>query len=214
MIQTHLKPAIGSVRLSKLTAQHLDSVYASVNHSPASIRKIHQVASGALKQAVRWKLVARNVAEEATPPSLGARNINPPEPHVLRQLLDALPVDFSHMLQLAATTGMRRGELCAIRWRDIDFDKCSLSISKSVIVVRGGTAEKPTKTGTTRVITLDPTTLRTLVAARRMASERALVVESRSNPMATYSRPMREIHARIDRIRLRGDSSGGRTGSH
>jgi integrase len=56
---------------------------------------------------------------------------------------------------LAALTGMRRGELCALRWTDVDFERGELDVSRSLVVVRGGVAEKGTKTHRFRIVALD-----------------------------------------------------------
>ena len=60
------------------------------------------------------------------------------------------------LLMLAALTGMRRGELCALRWTDVDLDRGQMEVSRSVVVVvPGGLAEKGTKTNRTRRVALD-----------------------------------------------------------
>jgi integrase len=59
------------------------------------------------------------------------------------------------LLMLAALTGMRRGELCALRWTDVDFERGELDVSRSVVVVPGGLAEKGTKTHRFRIVALD-----------------------------------------------------------
>lgn len=56
---------------------------------------------------------------------------------------------------LAALTGMRRGELCALRWTDVDLELGTLDVSRSVVVVVGGVAEKSTKTDRSRKVALD-----------------------------------------------------------
>lgn len=57
--------------------------------------------------------------------------------------------------RLAALTGMRRGELCALRWSDIDLEAGTMEVARSVVVVPGGLAEKTPKTGRTRSVALD-----------------------------------------------------------
>ena len=58
------------------------------------------------------------------------------------------------LLMLATITGMRRGELCALRWTDVDLDKREVEVSRSVVVVPGGLAEKSTKTNRSRWVAL------------------------------------------------------------
>jgi integrase len=59
------------------------------------------------------------------------------------------------LLMLAALTGMRRGELCALRWTDVDLERGELDVSRSVVVAVGGLAEKTTKTDRFRRVALD-----------------------------------------------------------
>jgi integrase len=59
------------------------------------------------------------------------------------------------MLMLVALTGLRRGELCALRWTDVHLDTGVLDVSRSVVVVPGGLAEKSTKTDRGRHVALD-----------------------------------------------------------
>jgi integrase len=59
------------------------------------------------------------------------------------------------LLMLAALTGMRRAELCALRWTDVDLERRELDVSRSIIVVAGGLAEKSTKTDRFRMVALD-----------------------------------------------------------
>jgi integrase len=56
---------------------------------------------------------------------------------------------------LAALTGMRRGELCALRWSDVDLERGELDVSRSVVIAVGGLAEKTTKTNRSRRVALD-----------------------------------------------------------
>ena len=67
---------------------------------------------------------------------------------------------------LAALTGMRRGELCALRWTDVDLERGELDVSRSVVVVPGGIAEKGTKTHRFRIVALDEVGIALLVHHR------------------------------------------------
>jgi integrase len=83
--------------------------------------------------------------------------------------------DLGCFLRLSATTGARRGELCGLRWRDVDFSAGSLTISTSIVEdSRGIAIVKDTKTHAARRIALDPVSLEALAAHRRRAESRAL----------------------------------------
>jgi integrase len=85
--------------------------------------------------------------------------VNAPSVEVVRKVIDAAgerDPRLAPLLVLAALTGMRRGELCALRWTDVDLKLGVIEVSRSVVVVPGGVAEKTTKTDNSREVALDP----------------------------------------------------------
>ncbi len=157
-----VKPELGNVRLSKLTARHLDALYASLTakgKKATTVRRVHALIGAALHQAERWDLVERNVSKRASPPPVRTVEVTAPSPEeVLAIIEQAEQVDpsLARMLLVAALTGARRGELCAIRWFDLDWETSTLTIARSVYeVVGGGWAEKSTKSHQARHIGLD-----------------------------------------------------------
>jgi integrase len=166
-------PAIGSIRLDKLRASDLDKLYASLTaegKSPATVRRIHALIGSALRQAERWDLVERNVARRASPPPLRQVQIETPSPDevlAIIQVAERINPDLARMLLIAAMTGCRRGELCALRWTDLDWDTHTLTVARSIYEqAGGGWAEKPTKTHQTRRIGLDDLAVETFQAQR------------------------------------------------
>jgi integrase len=172
-------PAIGKVRLSKLTAGHLDALYASQRErglAPATIRQIHAILRAALHQAVRWGLTARNVASLASAPSQPQREQRPPTAEVVATLIHAaeqLDGMFGLYVRVVAATGMRRGEACGLRWSDIDLDAGKLKVQRSHIAIRGSIGDQPTKTRSVRTVTLDAGTTAALTLAWRAARQLA-----------------------------------------
>lgn len=168
-------PAIGTVRLSKLTAGHLDALYSSLRErglAPATVRQIHAIMRAALHQAVRWGLTARNVASLASAPSQPQREQRPPTADVVATLIgaaEALDVMFGLYVRVVAATGMRRGEACGLRWSDVDLDVGKLTVQRSHIAIRGSVGDQPTKTRSVRTVTLDAGTTAALTAAWRAA---------------------------------------------
>jgi integrase len=89
---------------------------------------------------------------------------------------DAEDPDFGVFLRLAATTGARRGELCALRWRDVDLNEGTLTISRALVdCADGGYVEKDTKTHAARRIALDSSMVKSLRAHKQRQAERALM---------------------------------------
>jgi len=157
-----VKPELGGVMLSKLTAAHLDALYASLTASgnkPTTVRRVHALIGAALHQAERWDLVEKNVSKRASPPPVHQSPVTAPSPEevlaIIHQAEKADP-SLARMLVIAALTGARRGELCAIRWTDLDWTTSTLTIARSVYTVAGGGwGEKATKTHQERHVGLD-----------------------------------------------------------
>jgi integrase len=161
-IETTLRPELGRIKLAKLTAADLDRLYAKLTArglKATSVHRIHAVIGAALHQAERWDLVARNVAHRATPPPVHAAEIVAPSPDEVRRVIEAaesIEPALAVLLLLAALTGARRGELCALRWSDVEWQDGTLRIARSVYeTTGGGWAEKATKTHQSRRIELD-----------------------------------------------------------
>jgi integrase len=126
-VRTMLDPDLGKLPLRRVTTQRIDAYYASLARerglSPASIRHVHAVLRGALGQAMRWGWISSNAAASASPPKLRRREITPPPMHAARTLLetaDTYDVDFGAVLRVLVATGARRGEVCGLRWSDVD----------------------------------------------------------------------------------------------
>jgi integrase len=101
----------------------------------------------ALAQAVRSELIPRNVASLAPSPRVPVAEIAVPSAADLSALLDGLQ---GHPIwpvaQLAVGTGLRRGELCALRWRDLDLDAGAVSVTRSLEQTKAGLRIKEPKT--------------------------------------------------------------------
>ena len=147
-IDQHLKPALSAERLDRLTTKEFDDLYRMLARtlSPATILKTHLVARAALDRAVRWGWLSRNPASLAEPPTVHRPIVTPPSLDELARLVEAAerhdPL-FAVALRVAAATGARRGELCALRWRDIDLNAGMVTIERAVIVVDGECRSAP-----------------------------------------------------------------------
>ncbi len=128
LIARRIAPALGGLSVSKVTTARLDAFYQALSReadlSPASIRQIHSILRRGLRQAVRWEWIPANPAVNATLPRRQRTEIAPPSPSTTRALLQAANEHdqaFGTLLLLAASTGMRRGELCGLKWSDLDL---------------------------------------------------------------------------------------------
>jgi integrase len=155
LLNKHIIPALGHVQLQKLTPQHIQTFYTQkLNEglAPGSVKNLHKILRNALKNAVRWSLVTRNVCDQVSPPRETKRE---PQILTLEQAIRLLNVSRGHQLEaliaLALTTGMRHGELIALRWHDVSFHEESLHVRHSVSRIGGyGYIEGDPKTLTSK----------------------------------------------------------------
>jgi integrase len=175
IVEAVVRPELGRLRLTKLTAADLDRLYAKLTakgNKATTVRRVHALIGAALHQAERWSLVEHNVALRATPPPVHPAQVRAPTPHqvqaIVRKAEEVEPA-LAALILLAAATGARRGELCALRWSDVDWQDGTLTIARSVYETQGGGwAEKATKTHQERRIGLDDFAL-TLLDRHRAA---------------------------------------------
>ena len=183
-IDTAIAPALGAVPAAKLTASDLDRFYGQLlangagrfPYAPATVRRVHGIIRRALGQGVRWGWISHNPALDVSPPRVPARELSPPTPDELVCLFRmAQEVDpaLAAFILLAGSTGARRGELIALRWRDVDLDGELLTISRGIVEADGELIEKDTKTHQTRRVSLDPDTTAALVAHRSWSEANA-----------------------------------------
>lgn len=132
LLSLHVTPALGKWSLSKLTAQQVQALYAAKldkGLSPTTVHHVGTVLHGALAQAERLGLVARNVCDLVDVPRMADREMHVLTPEQVRTLLDTVQDDRLEALYvLAVTTGMRQGELLGLRWRDVDLGRGTLSV--------------------------------------------------------------------------------------
>jgi integrase len=124
---------------------------------------------------VRWHWVAVSPVEAAEPPPPPKPAPHPPSLSEAARILEEAwkDLDWGTLLWLAVTTGVRRGELCALRRSDVDLDNGVLHVDKSVHGSRFALAEKDTKTHQQRRIALDPETVAVVKDHLDRTSERA-----------------------------------------
>lgn len=159
LVEQRLKPAFGTTMLRRLRADDIDAFYRGLEReglSPASVRRIHAVLHRALEQAVRWDWVAVNAAARADAPKQRRSEVAPPSPEDLKRVLAVIEDPALEVfVRLAILTGARRGELCGLRWSDVDFDASTLFIQRAIAEGEDGRlVVKGTKTHASRRIAI------------------------------------------------------------
>jgi integrase len=137
MIEPHLIPALGRLKLKDLNPVHVRGLYREKldsGLSAATVRKIHSVLCKALKQAVMDGLIPRNVCEAVKPPKVERKEITPLDREQARTLLEAAASDrLEALFTLAVHTGMREGELLGLKWEDVDLERGVLRLRRALV---------------------------------------------------------------------------------
>jgi integrase len=189
LLDKHVVPAIGHRKLKKLTPLDLQGLYRDrldSGLSASTVHKIHAILHKALSQAVRWHMVPRNPTEAVKPPRPAPKEMRPLSPEEARRLLEAASGDRLEALYvLAVTTGMRQGELLALKWEDVGLEDRVLSVRRT-LTREGG-----------RVAFGEPKTKKSRRSIR-------LTPRATESLRAHLSRQMEEISALGDRYRDEG----------
>ncbi len=141
LCRLHLVPALGTTPLTRLTVQHLNTLYAAKladGLSPRTVRYIHATLHKALHDALAMSLVQRNVASLATPPRLRHSEMQTFTSEQARRFLDEVRGNrLEALYMLAITSGMRLGELLALRWTDMDLERGYLIVQRTLRYSKG-----------------------------------------------------------------------------
>ena len=204
----HVKRAIGTVQLTKLTTLQLQRVYNSLLDSRGkkgkglavkTVRHVHGLVHIALKTAVKWGLLKINPAQACDLPPVPLRESPAMDQHGTTKFMEACAGHWLRdLFATAFSTGARRGELLALTWPDIDLDTSIVTIRKSLEQTRHGLRVKETKSRKIRRLNLPETSLQLLrrlkdrqAEARRMfgAEYRADLDLVFCHPDGNYIRP-------------------------
>lgn len=198
----HIAPAVGRIRLSDLEVVDVQEMVDAVakTHSAQTAKHCRNILSSALRQAVRWQLVTVNVARAVDAPVVRRKMPKPLPTDQVQAFLDATADDPRHAFYvLAFTTGMRRGEMLALRWEDIDWKRRQVSVNATLRQVsRWRFRRDPTKTErSTRTVPLSDLAYDALKAHQKVAPSTLFVFarpDGRPWPPAEVTR---EFQARL-----------------
>ena len=172
ILNYHILPELGHIQLQKITAQQVQAFYAKKLEeklSPGYIYSMHALLHKAFSNAVRWRLISQNICEHVSPPKIIKQELRTLNTEQIQRLLEAAQGHgLEALVTLALTTGMRHGELTALRWHDIIFEDGSLSIHRTLNYIAGyGFIEGEPKTARgKRRIPLPPFVLELLLMHR------------------------------------------------
>jgi integrase len=177
IVDQNLIPALGAVRLNKLRPVQISTAYSQAlsngrrdgagGLSPRTVGHMHRVLKQALGQAVKWKELTHNPADAVDPPRVDWK---PMQTYDLPQTVEVIEAVRETPLLipavLAVLCGLRRGEICALRWRNVDLNAASISIVESLEQTKAGLRFKSPKSGKGRTVALSATVVDELRAHR------------------------------------------------
>jgi integrase len=186
IVNQNIKPALGAVILSKLKPAQISEAYTKAlaggrrddkegGLAPRTVGHMHRVLKQALSQAVRWELLNRNPAEAVDPPKIEWK---PVQTYDLPQTADVIDAFRGRTMfipvLLASLCGLRRGEICALRWKNVDLAGAQLSVVESLEQTKAGLRFKSPKSGKGRTVALPPTVVDELRSYRARRAQEAL----------------------------------------
>jgi len=189
IIRQHLIPHLGNITMTQLKPEHLQRYYSEMlrggrcndnsSLSAQTIRHHHTALHKALQTAVEWGLLSRNVADAVRPPRAERPEmLTWGEDDITRFLETAKSTPYYALFYTALFTGMRRSELLALRWQDIDFMQTQVYVSRSLHQLRDGSFvfRQPKTAKGRRTVTLPPSALLVLYEHKeKQKLERAML---------------------------------------
>jgi integrase len=178
----HIVPTLGGIRLQNLTGQHIQSLHAQMLEQGLSNRTVlncHKVLNRALVLAVESNLLTQNPAKSAKPPRPKTRSMEIWEADTFKAFaVAAKDSPFLPVYRLAVLTGMRRSELCGLKWDMVDLGAGSLRVSRTLQHIDGqGLVEgEPKNHSSRRTISLGSGALEVLRGVRVAQSEKRLSI--------------------------------------
>ena len=192
----HLIPTLGDTPLSNLRPEHFQQYYSdklSSGLSAQTVRHHHTCLHKALQTAMEWGLLARNPADAVTPPRAKVIEMKTwGEGDIATFLNAALDTPYFAILHTAIFTGMRRSELLALRWCDVNLALCQVYVTRSLHVLTGGKViiAQPKSAKAKRMIALSPLSVSVLSQQReKQVQDRAVLGAPLKDDDPVFSKP-------------------------
>jgi integrase len=186
----NIAPLLGAVLLAKLKPEQVSEAYAKAlatgrrkgggGLSPRTVRQMHAILKSALAQAVKWDLLLRNPAAAVRGPKVGRVAMQTYDLEQTAELIEAARGQRVFIpAMLAVLCGLRRGEIAALRWREVNLAAAQLAVVQSAEQTKAGVRYKEPKSGRGRTIALSATLVTELRAHRAGQAEELLRVGKR-----------------------------------
>lgn len=187
-VTQHIKPAIGTVTVQKLQTRHLQNLYNTKLEggradnkkgglSPRSVRYIHCVLKAALDQAVKEKIITINPADAVKLPKMEQEEVKALDTSEVTTFLhEAKKTKHYAAYYLTLATGVRRGELMALKWSNVDLQEGTISIKENLVRTKKGLIfQEPKTKNSKRTIGIDEDVVKELKSHK--AKQAAAILE-------------------------------------
>lgn len=133
LLEVHVVPTLGSIKLAKLRPAHIQSLLDGLAVGPRTKVHVYRALSESLRHALKLHLLSSNPAEGASPPRPARPSLTVPVAVDVNRLLRVASDGWLHTaLVLSASTGMRRGEVLALQWRSVDLDSRRANVEQAM----------------------------------------------------------------------------------
>jgi len=160
LVSKNLKPLLGAVLVTKLRPMQISEAYAKAlsggrRDTPSTVRYLHVILNASLRQAVRWQILARNPVDAVDPPKVERAAMTTYDLAQTADLIEATRgTRMAITVILAVLCGLRRGEIAALRWRNINLGAAQLAVTESAEQTKAGVRYKKPKNGKGRMVAL------------------------------------------------------------
>ena len=181
IIDNHLSPALGDITLQKLSPQDIQKYYTMLMRekglSPNTVRRHHDLLSSALRMAVRQDVLPRCPTDRVEPPRVIPFEAKFYGPEDLRRLcLLSEGTRLEVVVKLAAGLGLRREEICGLRWPNVDFTQRVVRIKEARTAAGGSIVQKTTKTrSSTRTLYLSDSLYQLLLREQQRQQQECIL---------------------------------------
>ncbi len=165
LVAKNLKPLLGAVLVTKLRPMQISEAYAKAlsggrrdrkgGLAPSTVRYLHVILKASLRQAVRWQMLPRNPVDAVDPPKVERAAMTTYDLAQTADLIEATRgTRMAITVILAVLCGLRRGEIAALRWRNINLGAAQLAVTESAEQTKAGVRYKKPKNGKGRTVAL------------------------------------------------------------
>ncbi|MBP7330897.1 MAG: site-specific integrase [Firmicutes bacterium] len=203
-----LKPLVGDLQLSKLDVLDVKECLKPLNSdvAPRTRKDLYSTLRSAMRQAVDWGILLINPLAGLKTPRMQKKEMNVLNLAEVEQFLEAAKA-YKHypVIRVLAVTGLRLGEVLGLKWDDIDFVKCTLTVQRAADCRRRILKEETKTESSRRTIELDQETLSVLAAHRETQKKEKAVPFRKRDGLVFHSqdgRPLREGAIRITKNRI------------